>query len=505
MADKRLSLEDLVGELRSGMTIGIGGWGSRRKPMAAVRAILRSDLTDLTVVSYGGPDVGLLCAAGKVAKVVFGFVTLDSIPTDPHFKVARQTGAVEAVEYDEGMFYLGLLAAAQRLPFLPTRAGLGSDVLTVNPSLRTVTSPYEDGEELVAVPALSASMPPSSTSTGPTHADRGRSSAPIPSSTSCSSGAADTSFRDHRTDRRHRPVGRRGPVQTMCISRLLTDGVVETPVAPTSPPASPTTRGTRRSRRPMWPRPRSPTSGPRSPRSYLEVTEADYQAATAGGRATAAGKEAGHDAPSVHRCRRVTRAEYCAIACAEVFRGDGEVMASAFGTAPALGARLARLTFAPDLVLTDGDAALIVGAPPLGADPATLVVESHMPYRQGVRRGVVGAAQPDHDGLPDRPHRKPEHQRHRRLGPTQGPAGRGAGGAGQHRQPPHQLLGAQPLDPVVRRAGRRGLRRGLPTEPRRPVPRPAGSTRSVRWSPISACSTSRRPTGSCGCDRSTPG
>ena len=64
----------------------------------------------------------------------------------------------------------------------------------------------------------------------------------------------------------------------------------------------------------------------------------------------------------------VTRAEYCAIACAEVFRGDGEVMASAFGTAPALGARLARLTFAPDLVLTDGDAALVAGAPALGAD-----------------------------------------------------------------------------------------------------------------------------------------
>ncbi|MGA3149408.1 MAG: CoA-transferase, partial [Acidimicrobiales bacterium] len=93
MTDKRLSLDELVGELRSGMTIGIGGWGSRRKPMAAVRAILRSDLDDLTVVSYGGPDVGLLCAAGKVAKVVFGFVTLDSIPTDPHFKAARQTGA----------------------------------------------------------------------------------------------------------------------------------------------------------------------------------------------------------------------------------------------------------------------------------------------------------------------------------------------------------------------------------------------------------------------------
>ena len=85
-----MDLDDLVGELESGMTVGIGGWGSRRKPMAAVRAILRSDLRDLTIVAYGGPDVGLLCAAGKVAKVVFGFVTLDSIPTDPHFKAARQ-------------------------------------------------------------------------------------------------------------------------------------------------------------------------------------------------------------------------------------------------------------------------------------------------------------------------------------------------------------------------------------------------------------------------------
>jgi acyl CoA:acetate/3-ketoacid CoA transferase beta subunit len=100
-----------------------------------------------------------------------------------------------------------------------------------------------------------------------------------------------------------------------------------------------------------------------------------------------------------------TRAEYCAIACAEVFRGDGEVMASAFGTAPALGARLARLTFAPDLVLTDGDASLVAGAPPLGAGPTTLVVESHMPYRKvfevvwsGRRNLIMMASQIDRTG-----------------------------------------------------------------------------------------------------------
>jgi len=101
----------------------------------------------------------------------------------------------------------------------------------------------------------------------------------------------------------------------------------------------------------------------------------------------------------------VSRAEFCAIACAEVFRGDGEVMASAFGTAPAIGARLARLTFAPDLVLTDGDAALVDGAPALGARPSELVLESHMPYRKvfdvvwsGRRNLIMMASQIDRTG-----------------------------------------------------------------------------------------------------------
>lgn len=228
MADKRLTLDDLVGELRDGMVVGIGGWGSRRKPMAAVRAIVRSDLRDLTVVSYGGPDVGLLCASGKVARVVFPFVTLDSIPTDPHFRQARQTGAVDATEYDEGMFYLGLLAASQRIPFLPTRAGLGSSVLDVNPALRTVTSPYDDGEELVAMPALRLDA-------AIVHVNRADASGsgqilgPDPFFDELYLGAAD---RRYLTTEQLVPTDRfasEGPIQTMCISRLLTDGVVETP------------------------------------------------------------------------------------------------------------------------------------------------------------------------------------------------------------------------------------------------------------------------------------
>jgi len=153
VTDKRCTEEDVVAELRDGMTIGIGGWGSRRKPMSIVRAILRSDLRDLTIVSYGGPDVGMLCAAGKVKRAVYGFVSLDSIPLEPHFRAARQNGTIEAMELDEGMLQLGLRAAAWRVSFLPCRAGLGSAIMEVNDGLKTVVSPY-DGQELVAMPAL---------------------------------------------------------------------------------------------------------------------------------------------------------------------------------------------------------------------------------------------------------------------------------------------------------------------------------------------------------------
>ncbi|EKT76279.1 CoA-transferase subunit alpha, partial [Rhodococcus opacus M213] len=146
--------------MRSGMTIGIGGWGSRRKPMALVRALLRSDVTDLTVVTYGGPDLGLLCSAGKVTKAYYGFVSLDSAPFyDPWFAKARTAGEIEVREMDEGMVKCGLEAAAARLPFLPIRAGLGSDVRGFwGDELRTVTSPYPDAsgkpETLIAMPAL---------------------------------------------------------------------------------------------------------------------------------------------------------------------------------------------------------------------------------------------------------------------------------------------------------------------------------------------------------------
>ncbi|WP_093878445.1 CoA transferase subunit A [Streptomyces sp. TLI_105] len=223
-----MTAEEVVGRLRSGMTIGIGGWGSRRKPMALIRALLRSDVTDLTVVSYGGPDVGLLAAAGKIRKLVAAFATLDSVPLEPHFGAARQRGAFELVELDEAMLMWGLTAAVHRLPFMPIRAGLASDVMTVNPSLRTVTSPYGDREELVAVPALRLDAALVHLNRADAHGN-GQYLGPDPYFDDLFCEAADAAYVScERIVETSELLKDAGP-QSLLLKRAFVDGVVETP------------------------------------------------------------------------------------------------------------------------------------------------------------------------------------------------------------------------------------------------------------------------------------
>src|ERR1700716_1340322 len=97
-----------------------------------------------------------------------------------------------------------------------------------------------------------------------------------------------------------------------------------------------------------------------------------------------------------------TRAEVCAIACAELFRDAGEIMISPMTNMASVGARLARLTFSPDIVLTDGEAQLLADTPPLGGAGA---VEGWMPFCRvfetlawGRRHVVMGANQVDRYG-----------------------------------------------------------------------------------------------------------
>lgn len=101
-----------------------------------------------------------------------------------------------------------------------------------------------------------------------------------------------------------------------------------------------------------------------------------------------------------------TRAEQCAVAIAELFRGDGEILVSPMGTLPMLGARLAKLTFEPGILLTDGVASIVADVQPLGgAEGPAPIVEGWLPYRSvfdclwsGRRHVVMGATQIDRYG-----------------------------------------------------------------------------------------------------------
>lgn len=283
MRDKRTTLDEAVAGVESGMTIGIGGWGSRRKPMAFVRALLRTGVTDLTVVTYGGPDLGLLCAAGKVSKVYYGFVSLDSPPFyDPWFSKARTEGAIVAREMDEGMLRCGLQAAAQRLPFLPIRAGLGSSVPDFwEGELKTVRSPYpSDGgaEELIAMPALNLDAAFVHLNLGDRHGNAAYT-------------GIDPYFDDlflMAAERRYLSVERvvpteelvKGvPPQALLVNRMMVDAVVEAPGGAHFTTAAPDYGRDERFQRHYAQAAAEDGSWAQFVATYLSGSEADYQAA----------------------------------------------------------------------------------------------------------------------------------------------------------------------------------------------------------------------------------
>lgn len=155
MLDKTLTLEKFTASLKPGMQIAFGGGGIQRKPMAAAAAIARSGLQDIDLVSFlGGPETDLLIGLGRASRLSFAFVGFDAYGLAPCFRAAREAGALPIVEYSEATMLASLEAAAKNLPFLPTRFGLGTDIVT------TATSPFKifacpfTGETLLGAPAL---------------------------------------------------------------------------------------------------------------------------------------------------------------------------------------------------------------------------------------------------------------------------------------------------------------------------------------------------------------
>jgi glutaconate CoA-transferase subunit A len=148
--------KEAVDRIKDGMTIALGGFLNSSHPMALIRQIVKNRIKRLTIV--GSPlsslDVDLLIAAGCVTKVIAPYVGAGPLsPVGPFYRWAAEQGKIEIWECDEGIYYAGLRAAAQMLPFAPWRGGVGTDYPKVNPDIKVFSDPIK-GQTLLAIPAI---------------------------------------------------------------------------------------------------------------------------------------------------------------------------------------------------------------------------------------------------------------------------------------------------------------------------------------------------------------
>lgn len=151
-----IALDDALARVADGMTIAIGGFINSSHPMLVVRGIIKRGIKDLTVVgaASSGLEIDLLIAAGSVRRVIAPYVGAEALaPIGPAFRAAAERGRIAVFELDEAMYYAGLRAAAQRVPFNPWRSGVGTSFPEVNPAIKVFQDPI-NGETLLAIPAI---------------------------------------------------------------------------------------------------------------------------------------------------------------------------------------------------------------------------------------------------------------------------------------------------------------------------------------------------------------
>ena len=153
--DKRCDLSSLIGHVRDGDCLAIGGGLSWREPMAALRELVRQGISQLRLVgSAHGIDVDLLCGAGCVAASAESYVGFEQdFGMAPNYRRACESGRVEVQDSCCYTLVQQLRAAIAGLPFMPIRSVKGSGFMPLHPEFRTMICPFS-GEELVLVPAL---------------------------------------------------------------------------------------------------------------------------------------------------------------------------------------------------------------------------------------------------------------------------------------------------------------------------------------------------------------
>jgi len=153
---KLLSLEEAISTyIQDGDLVGIGGLSFWRKPISACREIIRQNKKDLSLCTFvGGIEVDMLIAGGCISEVRSCFVGMEIFGMAPNFRKAVESGSIKISEESEATIALGLRASYLKVPFMPLKGLIGTDMPKVRHDIKQIEDPLGSGTQVMAVPKI---------------------------------------------------------------------------------------------------------------------------------------------------------------------------------------------------------------------------------------------------------------------------------------------------------------------------------------------------------------
>ncbi len=153
---KLVSLEDAISTyVQNGDLIGLGGLSFWRKPTSACREIIRQNKKNLSICTFvGGIEVDMLIAGGAISEVRSCFVGMEIFGMAPHYRKAVESGVIRVSEESEATIALGLRASYLKVPFMPLKGIIGTDMPKVRNDIKQIEDPLGSGTQVMAVPKI---------------------------------------------------------------------------------------------------------------------------------------------------------------------------------------------------------------------------------------------------------------------------------------------------------------------------------------------------------------
>ncbi|MFX0024693.1 MAG: CoA transferase subunit A [Candidatus Hermodarchaeota archaeon] len=153
---KIISLEDAISTyVQNGDLIGLGGLSFWRKPTSACREIIRQNKKNLSICTFvGGIELDMLIAGGVISEVRSCFVGMEIFGMAPHYRNAVESGVIRISEESEATIALGLRASYLKVPFMPLKGIIGTDMPKVRNDIKQIEDPLGSGTQIMAVPKI---------------------------------------------------------------------------------------------------------------------------------------------------------------------------------------------------------------------------------------------------------------------------------------------------------------------------------------------------------------